>query len=51
MILILAILEGLEEQKMDESINGSQKEDKKAVEDLGKTSKTNNSYLSILNKN
>ena len=35
---------GLEEQKMDESLN-DRNEDKKAIEDLGKTSKTNNSFF------
>ena len=41
---------GPEEQKIDESM--SQKvEDKKAVEDFGKTSKTNNSFLSKTSNN
>jgi len=41
-----------EEQKMEESMNISQKnEDKKAVEDFGKTSKTNNSFLSKTTNN
>ena len=38
-----------EEQKMDESM--SKVEDKKAVEDFGKTSKTNNSFISKTSNN
>ena len=39
-----------EEQKMDESIS-QKNEDKKAIEDLGKTSKTNNSFISKTTNN
>ena len=39
---------GPEEQKVDESM--SKVEDKKAVEDFGKTSKTNNSFLLLTKK-
>ena len=39
-----------EEQKIDESIS-QKNEDKKAIEDLGKTSKTNNSFISKTTNN
>ena len=39
------------EQKNDESIASGKNEDKKAVEELGKTSKTNNSFLSRTTNN
>ena len=40
-----------QEQKNDESVASGKNEDKKAVEDLGKTSKTNNSFLSRTTNN
>ena len=40
-----------QEQKNDESVVSGKNEDKKAVEDLGKTSKTNNSFLSRTTNN
>ena len=41
----------LDEQKNDESMASGKNEDKKAIEDLGKTSKTNNSFLSRTTNN
>ena len=40
-----------DEQKNDESIASGKNEDKKGVEDFGKTSKTNNSFLSRTTNN
>ena len=40
-----------QEPKNDESVASGKNEDKKAVEDLGKTSKTNNSFLSRTTNN
>ena len=41
----------LQEQKNDESVASGKNEDKKAVDDFGKTSKTNNSFLSRTTNN
>ena len=40
-----------QEQKNDESMQSGKNEDKKGIEDLGKTSKTNNSFLSRTTNN